>query len=135
MLGQWKKIVFIVVLAGIIYAGCNTQGILRQEKFFREKNPNLALTPKVCYFLGNISYLTFRYKLALNIIERNLKDFPYAPGRVDAEYRRAICYEKLGNYDKAITLYENFLLDYPKDNRYKSIQSKATKLKALHKSE
>ena len=51
---------------------------------------------------------------------------------MDAEYRRAVSYEKLGEYDTAIDLYEAFLLDHPKDNRYNSIISKSAKLRALH---
>ncbi len=90
------------------------------------------MTPRVCYLLGTSAYLTFRYNLAIDIIERNLKDFPYDHAAVDAEYRRAVCYEKLGKYDKAIQLYEDFLIRFPKDKRYMSIQNKIAKLKALH---
>jgi tetratricopeptide (TPR) repeat protein len=132
MLEQWKKILFVVIVAGIVYAGCNTQMMLKTESFFRTKNPELALTPKVCYLLGDIAYLTFRYQLAIDIIKRNLKDFPYQPGAEDAEYRLAVCYEKLGNYDEAISLYENFLLDHPQTRRYESTENKISKLKALH---
>lgn len=135
MLSQWKKILFIFIVAGVFYAGCNTQTMLRTETFFREKNPNLALTPKVCYFLGNQAYMTFRYKLAIEIIDRNLKGFPYDDGALKAEYRRAVCYEKLGDYAKAIHLYEDYLLAHPKDNKYQSIQNKIAKLKALHAAE
>ena len=132
MLAQWKKLLVIFIFAGIVYAGCNTKGILRTEEFFRKKNPDLGLTPKVCYMLGSSAHLTFRYKLAIEIIDRNLKDFPYEPGAVKAEYRRAVAYEKLGQYDKAIQLYEDFILDHPKDNRVQSVQNKVAKLKALH---
>jgi tetratricopeptide (TPR) repeat protein len=132
MFSQWKKILFIFIVAFVVYMGCNTQGILRAEDFFRVKNPKLAATPKVCYLLGTSAYLTFRYNLAIDIIERNLKDFPYDPAAIDAEYRRAVCNEKLGKYDKAIELYETFLLDHPKDKRYERIQNKVAKLKALH---
>ncbi len=135
MLSQWKKILFILIIAGVVYGSCNTQTMLKTETFFREKNPNLALTPKVCYFLGNVAYMTFRYKLAIDIIDRNLKDFPYAGGATQAEYRRAVCYEKLGDYVKAIQLYEDFLLAHPKDNKYQSIENKLAKLKALHAAE
>ncbi len=132
MLAQWKKILFVIILAGVVYAGCNTQGILRTEKFFRQENPNFTLTPKICYLLGTSAFRTFRYDLAIQIIERNLKDFPYESAAVDAEYRRALAYEKLGKYDKAISLYEQFMLDHPKDNRYKAVQNRVTKLKAVH---
>jgi tetratricopeptide (TPR) repeat protein len=132
MLTHWKKILVVIIIAGIFYAGCNTNGILRAEKFFREGNPNLALTPKICYMLSTSAHLTFRYKLAIEIIDRNLKDFPYDPGAIPAEYRRAVAYEKLGEYDKAIQLYEDFVLDHPKDNRVQSVMNKVAKLKAIH---
>ena len=132
MLKNWKRILIIFVIALLFYAGCGTKGMLSTEKFFREKNPKLSVTPKICYMLGTSAFRTFRYQLAINIIDRNLKDFPYESAAVSAEYRRAVCYEKLGEYNKAISLYERFLYDHPKDNRYKSIQSKVAKLKALH---
>jgi len=132
MFSQWKKILVVVVLAGILYAGCNSQAILKAETFFRQDNPNLTVTPKFCFFLGNLAYLTFRYQLAINIIERNLKDYPLAAGFEDARFRQAVCYEKMGNYQKAIQLYEDFLNDYPKSKRYESTLNKLAKLKALH---
>ena len=132
MLSHWKKILFVVIIAGIVYTGCNTKGILKTEEFFRKKNPDLSLTPKVCFMLGNSAYLTLRYKLAIDIIDRNLKDFPYDGGVVKAEFRRAMAYEKLGEYGKAIGLYEDFILDHPMDNRVRTIQNKLAKLKALH---
>lgn len=132
MFRNWKKLLFIFIVAGIVYGGCNTGGILATEEFFRVKNPKLSLTPKVCYLLGTAAFRSFRYKLAIEIIDRNLKDFPYEKAAVAAKYRRALAYEKLGQYDKAISLYESFLIDYPNDNRYKSILSKVAKLKALH---
>ncbi len=132
MLSQWKKILFVLIIGAILYAGCNSQMMLKTEEIFRVQNPNLSLTPKICYLLGDVAYLTFRYQLAIDIIKRNLKDFPYEPGAEDAEYRLAVCYEKLGNYNEAIGLYENFLLDHPKSVRYESTQNKVAKLKALH---
>lgn len=135
MLKNWKKLLAIFIVAVVIYAGCGTDGMLATEKFFREDNPNLGLTPTVCFMLGTSAFRTFRYKLAIEIIDRNLKDFPYNRAVPDAEYRRAFAYEKLGEYDTAISLYEDFLYKYPKDNRYSAIISKVAKLKALHKAE
>jgi tetratricopeptide (TPR) repeat protein len=135
VLKNWKKLLFLFIIVGVIYMGCNTQGILATEKFFRVENPKLSITPKVCYLLGNAAFRSFRYQLAIDIIDRNLKDFPYERAAKNAKYRRAICYEKLGNYDMAIELYKEFLLEYPKDNRQKAILSKVAKLQALHKAD
>jgi len=132
MLSHWKKLLVIFIFVGIIYGGCNTRGILKTEEFFRTKNPNMSMTPKVCYMLGTSAFRTFRYKLAIEIINRNLKDYPYESAAVVAEYRRAVSHEKLGEYRMAISLYEKFLYDHPKDNRYNAIQNKVSKLKALH---
>jgi tetratricopeptide (TPR) repeat protein len=132
MLSHWKKILFLAIVVAVVYAGCNTQGILRTEKMFREDNPKLALSPRICYTLGTIAHWTFRYQLAIDIIDRNLRDYPYDPAAEDAQYRRAVAYEKLGQYDKAIQLYEAFLIDHPKSKRQESILNKVTKLKALH---
>jgi tetratricopeptide (TPR) repeat protein len=132
MLSQWKKLLLIFIVVGLLYGGCHTGTMLKTEKFFREGNPKLSMTPKICYMLGTSAFRTFRYKLAIEMIGRNLKDFPYEKAAVDAEYRRAVAYEKLGEYGTAITLYETFLLDHPKDNRYSSIISKVAKLRALH---
>jgi tetratricopeptide (TPR) repeat protein len=132
MFSQWKKILAVVVLSLIFYAGCNTQMILKAESVLRNENPNFSMTPRLCYFLGNLAYLTFRYQLAIDITERNLHDFPYDSGIDDAQYRRAVCYEKLGKYQQAIQLYEDYLLEHPKSSRYISIQNKLAKLKALH---
>jgi len=132
MFAQWKKLLLLVILAGVLYGGCNSQSILKVENVFRKENPNFNMTPRICYFLGNISYMTFRYQLALDIIERNLQDFPYNSGAQNARYRQAVCYEKLGKYDRAIQLYEDFLLDYPKTKRYDQVSNKVAKLKALY---
>ncbi len=135
MLSHWKKLLVIFIFAGIVYGGCNTKGILKTEEFFRVKNPQMSMTPKICYMLGTSAFRTFRYNLAIEIIDRNLKDFPYESAAVAAEYRRAVSYEKLGEYRTAIGLYEKFLYDHPKDNRYNAIQNKVNKLKALHAEE
>ena len=110
MLSQWKKLLFIFIVVGVLYGGCHTESMIKTEKFFREGNPKLSMTPKICYMLGTSAFRTFRYKLAIEMIDRNLKDFPYEKAALDAEYRRAMAYEKLGEYDTAITLYEAFLL-------------------------
>jgi tetratricopeptide (TPR) repeat protein len=135
MLKKWFKILVIFLIAFIIYAACNTQGILATENYFRVENPKLAMTPRVCYVLGTAAFRSFRYQLAIDIINRNLKDFPDEKAAVSAEYRRAVCYEKLGEYETAIKLYEIFLYNNPKDNRYMSVETKIAKLRALHKEE
>jgi tetratricopeptide (TPR) repeat protein len=132
MLRNWKKLLAIFIVVILIYAGCGTSGMLTTEKFFREDNPNLGLTPRVCFLLGVSAYMTLRYRLAIDITDRNLKSFPYDRAVPNAEFRRAICYEKLGEYKTAISLYEDFLFKYPKDNRYNSIISKVAKLRAVH---
>jgi outer membrane protein assembly factor BamD (BamD/ComL family) len=132
MLKNWKKLLVIFIIAAVFYGACNTKGILVTENFFRVKNPKLGVTPNVCYMLGTAAFRSFRYKLAIDIIDRNLKQFPYKGAAQSAEYRRAVCYEKLANYDMAIAKYEEFMYRHPKDNRYKSIQTKVVKLKALH---
>ncbi len=134
MVARWKKILLLVIIASLFYICLNTQSILSIESYFRMENPKLGLTPKVCYFLGNVSYLTFRYNLAIDIIDRNLKDFPYESGATKAKYRRANCYEKLGEYHKAIELYEDFLFSHPRDKRCGSIQNRIAKLRILHSS-
>ena len=135
MLKNWKKLLIIFIIAAFFYGACNTQGILWTEDFFRKKNPKLSMTPKVCYMLATSAFRSFRYKLAIEITDRNLKDFPYEKAARSAKYRRAVAYEKLANYDMAIESYEEFLQEYPKDNRQKSIISKIAKLKSLHKGE
>ena len=135
MLKNWKKLLVIFIIAAVFYGACNTQGILATENFFRVKNPKLSMTPKACYMLATSAFRSFRYKLAIDITDRNLKDFPYERAAKDAKYRRAVACEKLAKYDMAIQSYEEFLLEYPKDNRQKSILSKVAKLKALHKGE
>jgi tetratricopeptide (TPR) repeat protein len=132
MLSQWKKILLLAIVAGVLYGGCNNQSVLWAENVLRKENPGFTMTPGLCYFLGNLAYMTFRYQLAIDITERNLQDFPYNPNLENAQYRRAVCYEKLGQYDKAIKFYENFLLDHPKSNRYQSIENKLAKLRALY---
>ncbi|RJP21931.1 MAG: hypothetical protein C4520_09030 [Candidatus Abyssobacteria bacterium SURF_5] len=132
MVSQWKKILVLAILAVVLYGGCNTQSILWAESVLRKDNPNFAMTPNFCYMFANLAYMTFRYQLAIDITERNLKEFPYSSSAENAEFRRAVCYEKLGRYDMAIQHYEDFLIDHPKSSRYQSIENKLAKLKALH---
>jgi tetratricopeptide (TPR) repeat protein len=129
----WKRIVFVIIFAALFYGGCNTQSMLATEEFFRDENPNLALTPTVCYWLADAAYLTFRYDLAIDIINRNLKDFPYEDGADDQEYKRAVCYEKIGDYQRAIGLFETFLTQHPRDGRYTLIEDKIGKLRSYGK--
>ncbi len=133
MVSRWKKFLLTFILMGLFYAGCNRGTILATESLFRDELTKLSVTPKVCYFLASVSYYTFRPELALEIIERNLKDFPYERGAVDAEYRRAKCWEDMGDCNRAIKLYTKFLLDHPRDNRYRKIQNRIAKLQAFNK--
>jgi len=130
-----KKYLLILLLAGILYAGCNGNTIRATESLFRNKLHKLSKTPTVCYFLANAAYYTFRPELALEIIERNLRDFPYERGATDAEYKRARCCENLGDCDGAIRLYTKFLLDHPRDNRYRRIQNRIAKLHIVSKNQ
>ncbi len=130
---SWKRIVLVIIVGALFYVGCNTQSMLATENFFREENPNLALTPKVCFWLADAAYWTFRYDLAIDIISRNLKDFPYEDGIADQEYKRALCYEKMGDYPQAAGLLETYLVHYPRDSRYTLIQDRIAKLKSYGK--
>ena len=127
-----KKMLVLFILVAIFYGGCSAETMLATEDFFRTKNPDLGMSPGMCYTLGTAAFRTFRYQLAIDITDRNLKQWPYESAAVDAEFRRATAYEKLGDYSAAISLYEAFLLDHPKDNRYSTIQTRIAKLRALH---
>ena len=73
---------------------------------------------------------------ALNYdIERNLEDFPYESGVVDAQFKRARCCENLGDCTKAVKLYTDFLLKHPKDRRYRRIQKRIAKLQMFNQDE
>ena len=135
MAKRWKRFLLIFILAAVLYAGCNTQSILATESLFRNGLPRLSLTPKICYLLANASYYTFRYRLALDIIERNLADFPYERGVVNAKLKRAQCCENLGNCNKAIKLYTDFLLKHPQDSRYRKVQKRIAKLQMVSRRE
>jgi hypothetical protein len=135
MAKKWKKYLAVFLVAGVFYAGCNTRSILATESFFRNKAPGLSISPKICYLLASISYYTFRYRLALGITERNLRDFPYEAGTADAELRRARCHENLGHCSEAIDLYSDFLLSHPRDNRYRKIQNRIAKLQVISRNE
>ncbi len=132
MFQHWKKLLFLFIVIAIFYGGCSTESILATEDFFRTKNPNLAMSPGMCYTLGTAAFRSFRYQLAIDIIDRNLEQWPYESAAINAEFRRAAAYERLGDFKVAIRHYETFLLDHPKDNRYSTIQSRVAKLRALH---
>lgn len=131
MLGSWKRKLLLFFAGVIVYLALSTSSILSTDSFFRIDNPQFSMTPDACYFLADISYMTFRYDLARQLFERNITDFPYNSGRIDAEYRRALCYEKLGDYSRAIQLFEDFLLDHPKDRRYESVRDRLAKLRVI----
>jgi hypothetical protein len=118
-----------------LYAGCNSRTILATESLFREGLPKLSFTPKICYLFANASYYTFRYRLALGIIERNLEDFPYDRGAASAQLKLARCCENLGDCNKAISLYTDFLLEHPKDRRYRRVQKRIAKLQIVNRDE
>lgn len=132
MFRHWRKLLVLFIIMAVFYGGCSTGSILAMEDFFRVKNPNLSMSPGMCYSLGTAAFRSFRYQLTIDITDRNLKKWPYEKAVVNAEYRRAVSYEKLGEYKTAISLYEAFLLKHPKDNRYNTILNKSTKLRALH---
>ncbi len=132
MFRHWKKMLVLFILVAIFYGGCSSESMLATEDFFRTKNPNLAMSPGMCYSLSTAAFRTFRYQLAIDITDRNLKQWPDESAAVSAEFRRATSYEKLGEYSSAISLYEAFLLDHPKDSRYSTIQTRIAKLRALH---
>ncbi len=133
MVLTWKRFVLVFIFAALFYGGCNNQSMLAMEGFFRTDNPNLTLTPTMCYWLADAAYWTFRYDLATDIINRNLKDFPYEDGAADQEYKRAVCYEKVGDYQRAIGLFETYLTQHPTDGRYTMIEDRIGKLRSYGK--
>ena len=128
MVGGLKRLFLLLLLVALLYSVLSTEGILRIEKYFREEHRDLIYTPKICYLLGNIAYLTYRNELAIDIMSRNLQDFPYESAAMKTELRRAYCYERDGNCGKAIQLYEKFLIRHPKHKRYELIQNRIVKL-------
>ena len=123
MFGNWKKKMMLLLLGGVLYAVLSTPGLLKIEQIFRENNSSHPLTPRMCYLTANLAYWTLRYELAAEMYDKNIREFPYFSGRKDAEFRRARAYEKSGDYSRAIALYEDFLLEYPKDRRHDSVES------------
>jgi tetratricopeptide (TPR) repeat protein len=129
MFSNWKKKITILLLALVTYVLFSTPGIRRLDKLFREENHDHPFTPSICYVLADISYYTFRYELTIDLTKKNIADFPYNSGRKNAEYRRAACFEKLGDFNQAIQSYERFLVAYPRDKRYESIMERISKLR------
>lgn len=133
MFNTLKRKLLVAFLAALAYAGLSARGIQGADRFFRQDNPNFGLTPSICYLLADVSYWTFRYDLAIKLIDKNITDFPYESGRKNAELKRAACYEKMEDYPRAIQLYEQFLLDHPKDRRYDSVEDTLAKLRYYYR--
>ena len=102
-----------IAIAGLALLGILTvfssAGIRSMEAWARDK-PDTSMGISMPYRLGGLAYYTFRYELARDIYETNLDTMPDNPRIVHADFRVAMCLEKLGRFDEAVARYDNFAI-------------------------
>lgn len=129
-MGKFIKIAIVgVVILGILMV-FSSAGIRSMESWARER-PDTSVGQSLPYTLGKLSYYTFRYSLAKDIYETNIAKWPDHPDNVDAEFRIAMCFEKLGEYQQAVVAYDAFSITYGEDKRADMARTRSTKIKAV----
>lgn len=73
-----------------------------------------ALNPYICYKYATYFIINDDYNQAINYINQGIS---ISDGEVKQAlcYAEIMCYEKLGNFDKAYSLAQSFQLNYPED--------------------
>ena len=129
-MGRFIKITVagLVILALLMVF--SQAGIRRMETWARER-PDSSVGQSLPYTLGSIAYFTFRYELAKDILQTNVDAWPTHPKNTSAEFRIAMCFEKMEEYPAAVAAYEAFALKYGGDPRADSAVNRAGKIKAV----
>ncbi len=65
------------------------------------------------YQLANHCYRTLRFARALELYEKALSKYPEHPMAPLAQFRKAVCLEKIKRYREAISAYREFIRKYP----------------------
>lgn len=124
-----KWVVIGVGLVGILMV-FSSPGIRSMESWARER-PGTSVGLRLPYTLGSIAYFTFRYNMALDIYEKNISTWPDHPKNTDAEFRVAMCLEKLERYEEAVAAYDAFAVEHGEDTRAEAAINRSTKIKAV----
>ena len=82
---------------------------------YMNKNPD---DPNIYNQYGAFLINMKNYETALSYIEKGLKKADKDSERA-LLYNEAICYEYMGNYDKALELFESYVGKYPEDKAAK----------------
>ena len=129
-MGRFIKITVAGLLVLAILMVFSQAGIRRMETWARER-PDSSVGQSLPYTLGSIAYFTFRYELAKDILETNIDTWPNHTKNTDAEFRVAMCLEKMEEFPAAVEAFEAFALEYGGDPRADSAMNRAAKIKAV----
>lgn len=129
-MGKFIKFTIFGVIILAILMVFSSAGIRRMESWARDR-PDTSIGQSLPYTLGNVAYFTFRYNLARDILEKNVQTWPNHPKNTDADFRIAMCYEKLGKYNEAVAAYDAFALEHGSDSRAGSAMNRSAKIKAV----
>ena len=129
-MGKFIKIAVVGLIILCILAVFSSAGIRSMESGARER-PDTSVGQSLPYTLAKLSYYTLRYNMAKDIYETNIGKWPHHPKNVDAEFRIAMCLEKLGEYEAAVQAYDSFAIEYGDDNRADAAMNRSAKIKAV----
>lgn len=108
---KYKLPVILVLL--FLFSGCAALSL--ENILYRFFGPEVEETARQLAFDGMEDFERGSYKSALQKFEK-LKDwYPFSRYAILAELKSADCYYKLGEYDKAIEAYEEFINLHPRN--------------------
>ena len=109
-----KKLIIlaiILVVGGVIFMPEITWTFAK--KAFEQENVNEPWAPDTAYRAAKINLRFWRYRTARTILEKAIDTFPEEDWVDEAHYQIGLCYEKMGEPNKAIEWYELFSQKYP----------------------
>lgn len=107
----FKTIFLAFVLCVVVFVGLDI--VADPVLDFAAQHKESVWASEVYYNMAGLAFLSLKWDLATIIYKRAIKLFPHHRNVPLAYYRIGKCYQKMGNFSKAVTFFEYFLKKFP----------------------
>ena len=107
----FRIIVFFLIIFVALFLSFDLIADLGQN--IVETNRDAAWAPDVIYYIARLSFVTLKYNSSIAAYKRAVKLYPSDDRTPEAIVKIAKSYERLGQYEKALSFYNYFIEKYP----------------------
>ncbi len=107
----FKTIFVVFVLCMVVFVGLDIFAPPALDYVAEHKDASWA--SEVFFNVAGVAFISLKWDLAGMTYKRAIQLFPNHRNVPLAYYRIGKCFEKMGNYKKAVVFYEYFLQKYP----------------------